>query len=98
MQRTCLACHGTAWVTQHFERLDNTIAQTNHNVRTATELMEAIWQKNHARGPADGGSPFDEYIERRWMDTGCFMPTPPALRRPWPAAAITVCSRSAATS
>ena len=72
MQRTCLACHGTAWVTQHFERLDNTIAQTNHNVRTATELMEAIWQKNHAQGPADGGSLFDEYIERRWMDTWLF--------------------------
>jgi len=69
MQRNCLACHGTSWVEQHFKRLDNTIAETNHNVRMATELMELIWRKKHARGPADGGSPFDEYIERRWMDT-----------------------------
>jgi hydroxylamine dehydrogenase len=72
MQQTCLACHSTGWVTQHFERLDNTIAETNHQVRTATDLMGAIWEKGHARGLAHGGSLFDEYIERRWMDTWLF--------------------------
>lgn len=72
MQRTCLACHATSWVTQHFERLDNTIVETNHQVRTATALMEVIWQKKYAQGPADGGSLFDEFIERRWMNTWLF--------------------------
>jgi hypothetical protein len=68
MQRTCLACHGTSWTRTHFERLDNTIATTDQQVRTATQLMQRIWQKKLAHGPDRGGSPFDEYIERRWSD------------------------------
>ena len=72
MQRTCLACHGTSWVRGHFARLDNTVATTNHQVRTATELMETVWQKGYARNQAKGGSLFDEAIERRWCDAWLF--------------------------
>lgn len=68
MQKTCLACHDTSWVKGYFQRLDNTIATSNASVKVATELMADIWKKGHAQGLADGGSAFDEYIERRWCD------------------------------
>lgn len=72
MQRTCLACHGTSWVAGHFARLDNTLATTNAQVKTATGLLETAWKKGYARGPAKSGSPFDEAIERRWCDAWLF--------------------------
>jgi len=72
LERTCRACHGTSWVKGHFARLDNTIAATNAQVRTATQLMQTIWQKGYAQGVANGGSIFDEYIERRWSDGWLF--------------------------
>ncbi len=68
MKRTCLTCHSTSWVTAHFARLDDTIAASNARVRTATQLMETIWQKGYVQGAANGGSLFDDYIERRWCD------------------------------
>ncbi len=69
MQRTCLNCHTTPWVQGYFERLDHTISTSNGKIRTATALMTEIWENGFAQGPAKGGSPFDEYIERRWTST-----------------------------
>ncbi|MBI5552806.1 MAG: hydroxylamine oxidase [Desulfobacterales bacterium] len=68
MRSTCRACHGTAWVRGHFERLDGVVAATNAQVRGATRIMQTIWEKGYAQGPGSGGSPFDEAIERRWSD------------------------------
>ncbi len=68
MQATCRACHGTSWVRGHFERLDGVVAATNAQVRAATQLMQAIWKKGYAQGSGNGGSLFDEAIERRWND------------------------------
>ncbi|MBI5895613.1 MAG: hydroxylamine oxidase, partial [Desulfobacterales bacterium] len=68
MKATCRACHGTTWVRGHFERLDGVVAATNAQVRAATQLMQTIWKKGYAQGPANGGSLFDEAIERRWSD------------------------------
>lgn len=68
MRATCRACHSSDWVRGHFERLDNAVATTNAQVLTATQIMQTIWQKGYAQGPAAGGSLFDEYIERRWSD------------------------------
>ncbi len=68
MQQTCLTCHGTSWVQGYFKRLDNTIAASNATVHTATQLIQTMWKKGYAQGPSDGGSLFDEYIERRWSD------------------------------
>jgi hypothetical protein len=68
MQQTCLACHDSSWVKGYFQRLDNTIATSNASIKVATEIMADIWKKGLAQGPANGGSIFDEYIERRWSD------------------------------
>lgn len=67
MQSTCRACHSTSWVKAHFSRLDNTIRTTNQQVHTATQIMQTIWKKGYVQG-GNGGSLFDDYIERRWCD------------------------------
>jgi hypothetical protein len=68
MQNTCLNCHSTFWVKGHFEGLDNTIRASNAEVLTATGLVSKAWKRGFARGPDQKGSPFDEFIERRWSD------------------------------
>jgi hypothetical protein len=68
MQAVCLSCHGTSWVRGHFERYDKAHESTNAATRVATGLLQEIWNRGYAKGPAAGGSPFDEAIERRWAD------------------------------
>jgi hypothetical protein len=69
MQATCLSCHDTSWVKGYFDRLDNTIRQSNATILTATQLVGRAWDKGYAQGPGRKGSPFDEFIERRWTDS-----------------------------
>ena len=72
MQNTCLNCHSTAWVKGHFVRLDNAIQTSNAKVLTATGLVSRAWESGYAQGPGQKGSPFDEFIERRWSDAWLF--------------------------
>ena len=72
MQALCLGCHDRSWVRGHFEKYQHVIAETNGSVRAATDLMGRIWKDGLATGPGAGGSPFDEAIERTWMDTWLF--------------------------
>jgi hypothetical protein len=68
MEAICLKCHGTSWVRGHFARYDKTHQTTNAATLTATRTLLEIWDRGEAQGPAAGGSPFDEAIERRWAD------------------------------
>jgi hypothetical protein len=72
MQNTCLNCHSTTWVKSHFVRLDNAIQTSNAKVLTATGLVSRAWDSGYAQGPGQKGSPFDEFIERRWSDAWLF--------------------------
>jgi hypothetical protein len=72
LQQTCLNCHDTAWVEGHWQRFENTIAQTNQATRVATDLMQQIWGRGMATGPANGGSLFDEAVEKRWSEIWLF--------------------------
>lgn len=72
MSRVCLACHSRPWVGEHFARYEQTHASTNAATAEATGLLAEIWQRGFAEGPAAGGSPFDEAIERRWCDLWLF--------------------------
>lgn len=63
MKSVCRACHGSDWVNRHFEKLDNTIKETNEMTLTATKLMLDAWQK----GIEDKTNPFDEPIEQMWV-------------------------------
>ena len=69
MQAACLNCHDASWVNGHWQRLENTIRETNAKTRTATRIMEDIWQHGFA-DPKD--SPYNEAIERKWSDTWLF--------------------------
>lgn len=72
MQAACFACHSRSWVAGHFERLDHTIAETNALTLTATKILQTAWASGVATGPAQGGSIFDEPIERLWAEQWLF--------------------------
>ncbi|MBI9082821.1 MAG: hydroxylamine oxidase [Desulfobacterales bacterium] len=72
MQAVCLGCHDRSWVRGHFDKYQHVIAETNDAVRVATDLMGRIWKDGLAQGHEAGQSPFDEAIERQWMDTWLF--------------------------
>ena len=67
MKKVCRSCHSSQWTDGHFESLDNTIEKTNEMTLTATRLLQAAWDAGAAQGPAQGGSPFDENIEKMWV-------------------------------
>jgi hydroxylamine dehydrogenase len=69
MQAACLNCHDTSWVKGQWERLENTIQETNHKTRIATAIMQEIWSSGFAAGLEQGGNPFDEAIEKKWTET-----------------------------
>jgi hydroxylamine dehydrogenase len=72
MQQVCLSCHSLAWVAGHFQRLENTIKTTNQMTLAATEVMTTIWDQGLAKGLAQESSPFDEAIEKKWMEQWLF--------------------------
>ena len=65
MQAACLNCHDTSWVKGHWRRFENTIRKTDADVKIATGIMQDVWKANYADLK---GNPFDEAIEKRWMD------------------------------
>ncbi len=69
LQAVCLACHGSSWVEGQWARFENTISETNAKTLSATRILMEAWASGYAAGPAKGGSPFDEGVERRWADT-----------------------------
>jgi len=69
MQAACRTCHDASWINGHWQRFENTIRETNAKTRTATQIMEEIWQQGFA-DPKD--SPYDEAIERKWAEVWLF--------------------------
>ncbi len=72
LQKVCLSCHSQNWVQGHFRRLDNTIRTTNQMTLTATQIMNAAWEKGLAKGPAQKDSPFNEALEKKWVEQWLF--------------------------
>jgi hydroxylamine dehydrogenase len=69
MQAACLNCHDTSWVSGHWKRFENTIAETNAHTLSATRIMQDIWKL----GLADRqDSIYNEAIERDWSETWLF--------------------------
>jgi hydroxylamine dehydrogenase len=52
----CTSYCGVDWMNRHFEKLDNTIKETNEMTANATQIMLDAWQK----GIKDKTNPFDE--------------------------------------
>jgi hypothetical protein len=72
MGKVCLSCHSQNWVKGHFQRLDHTIKTTNQLTLTATQLMQVAWEKGSAKGPAQKDSPFNEPLEKKWVEQWLF--------------------------
>lgn len=68
MKAVCIGCHSTNWTNGHFEKLDNTIKETNDMTLAATKLMVEAWGK----GLEDKTNPFDEPIEQLWIKQWLF--------------------------
>jgi len=68
MKKVCNGCHSTNWTNGHFEKLDNTIKETNDMTLAATRLMAEAWEK----GIEDKANPFDESIEQMWIKQWLF--------------------------
>ena len=63
MKNLCRSCHGAEWVNSYFEKMDNTVKETDQMVSTATKIMKKAWEEKLA----DNTNPFDELIEQMWV-------------------------------
>lgn len=72
MQQTCLTCHSTEWVEQHFNRFENTIATTNELTLNATKIINAAWSQGIAKGLSQNDSIFNEGLEKKWVEQWLF--------------------------
>lgn len=68
MKNVCSSCHNTDWINGHFKKLDNTIKETNEMTKTATTILLEAWEQK----VADNKNPFDEPIERKWVQQWLF--------------------------
>ena len=72
MQKVCLACHSEGWVKGQFARFENTLKTTNEMTLTATKILLTAWEKGLAKGLAQKESPFNEAIEKKWVEQWLF--------------------------
>lgn len=63
MKSVCRGCHGTQWITSHFDKFEHTVNETNEMTLAATKLMMEAWDK----GLEDRSNLFDEPIEKLWV-------------------------------
>ena len=68
MEKICKSCHGDNWVTSYFEKMDNTLKETDKMVAASTNLLAEAWKENLA----DKTNPFDETIEQMWVQQWLF--------------------------
>jgi hydroxylamine dehydrogenase len=68
MKKICMSCHGNDWVTSHFEKMDNTLKETDEMVKSTTNLMSYAWKEKLA----DNKNPFDENLEAMWVQQWLF--------------------------
>ena len=68
MESVCKSCHSSNWTENHFNHLDSVIVQTDEMTRTATQLISKAW-KNRLE---DKTNPFDEEIEKMWIEQWLF--------------------------
>jgi len=68
LQKVCLSCHSDPWVKGHFSRFENTLKTTDAMTLTATQILLTAWEKGVAKGLAQKDSPFNEAIEKKWVE------------------------------
>jgi hydroxylamine dehydrogenase len=68
MEAICQSCHSTPWTTGHFAHLKTVIHETDEMTKAATQLVSRAWEK----GIEDKTNPFDEEIEKMWVEQWLF--------------------------
>jgi len=68
MESICKSCHSTNWTENHFAHLDSVVIQTDEMIKSATQLVGEAWEK----GVEDKTNPFDEEIEKMWIEQWLF--------------------------
>jgi hypothetical protein len=71
-QKVCQACHSSEWTQNHFQRLENTLRTTNEMTLAATKIVSTAWARGVAKGLEQKDSPFNEYIEKKWIEQWLF--------------------------
>ncbi len=72
MIKICAACHSTDYARERIKWFEEVVNETNKAVLAATKLLVEAWQKGIAKGLPQNANPFDEYIERRWVEIWLF--------------------------
>lgn len=68
MTGICQSCHSTSWVEGHFNQMVDQNRAADAMVKKATEHLQKAWDG----GLANPGNPFDEHIERLWVEQWLF--------------------------
>ena len=68
METVCKSCHSANWTVNHFNHLDSIIVQTDEMTKTATQFISKTWEN----GFEDKTNPFDEEIEKMWIEQWLF--------------------------
>jgi len=68
MKAICNGCHNRDWINGHFEKVHRHIREVDEMVLTATRLMQRAWNE----GIEDPTNPFDEAIEKMWVEQWLF--------------------------
>jgi len=72
MKKVCLSCHSQGWTDGHFDRLDTTVRNSNDMTLADTKILISAWEKGLAEGPDRNDSPFNEAIEKKWIEQWLF--------------------------
>ena len=69
--KICSQCHSMDFAEGHFEKFEKTIEESNFMTLQATKILLDAWEI----GVANSSNPFDEYIERLWIENWLFYST-----------------------
>ncbi len=72
MQQICRSCHSDQWVSKHFDALDAVVSSTNRRTLAATQILQTAWDEDLVDGPAAGDSPFNDGLEKLWVEQWLF--------------------------
>ena len=68
LQKVCRGCHAQNWVDGHWARFEASLSTTDKMTLAATKLLETAWKQRLA----DPSNPFDEAVERLWVEQWLF--------------------------
>lgn len=72
MKGVCQACHSRSWVDGHWDLFEKSLKSSDAGVMSATNIIGEAWKTGLVKGPAENGSPFDEPLEKKWIEQWLF--------------------------